>query len=131
MNTNKNFIITQTNELEWVGKIEENIICSFKYFKDKHGYWINNIFTEHKYQQNKTEKYGTRMLKKAIEVYGKVFISNATRLEVNDNQKYKGDEGFTIQDSRYTNDNNLMNFIEKCIEKGIVDKDWIKNPFKL
>ena len=117
--------IKQISELYWKGTINDSLICEFEYFKDDNNkIWINNIATSEIYQN---KGYATQMLKSAIDVYKTVYVSNASKIEI----KTKG----LRNDFRYTNDelgiqHPLWIFIEKCIEKDIFKKDWIKHPFK-
>jgi len=113
------------SELHWIGSIENKIICEFEYFEDNRGrIWINNISTDEDYRK---KGYGTKMLTEALKVYNKIYVSTANKTEI----KSKGIEN----DCRHTNDeldeqHPLWIFIDKCIEKEIFKKDWVKHPFK-
>ena len=114
------FKINRISELVWHGKIGSSRICEFQYFKDSQDrIWINIIGTYGNFQKM---GYGSKMLIEALKFYKVIYISSAEKREV----KAKG----IPNDFRYTNDENLMLFIEKCIQKDILKKEWFKHPFK-
>ncbi len=113
------FKITQIKELYWEGKLGEKIICRFEYFKDEHGIiWVNNIATDGPKQR---KGYGTNMIIEALKVYNEIFISTADKLEIKTER--------LSNDLRYTNDDNLWYFINKCVQRAFLKKEWIKHPF--
>lgn len=111
--------ILQISELVWEGRIGNEVICRFEYFLEDNKFWINIISTEWKY---KSQGFGTQMICAALKVYNEIYVSTGTRRELN----AKGLRG----DSRYESDRKeLTPFVNKLVERGVLKKEWIQNPY--
>lgn len=130
MFVSQRFVITKLNQFDWEGRIDNKLICEFNYLKDNQGYWINYMCTNEEYR-NKGYGFGTKMIEAAINEYGKILVNNLSRLEFN--AKKHSIENYTFEtnrsDTRYPMDDALMKFINKCIDKKIVKKEWVLSPF--
>lgn len=107
-------------------KLKDEIVCEFEYYKDIYNQiWVNKISTHGDFQG---KGYGTLMIQKALEVYGIIYFSNASKFEC---KNYSNDKQ---NDFRYTNtgnfeESNLAKFINRLILEQIIDSSWVKNPF--
>lgn len=126
----KRLVVTKLNDYDWHGTLDGKLICEFNYLKDYQGYWINFMCTHEKYR-DKGYGFGTKMINEAVKEYGKVLFCGIERLEFN-TKKYQVNNYSVLtnkSDTRYPKDEVLMIFANKCIEKKIIKKEWVKSPF--
>jgi hypothetical protein len=109
--------IIRISDLKWEGKLENEVICEFEYYRDAKGrIWVNNIGC-----RNQRKGYGTQMIKAAIEAYEAIYFSTATKKEIKEKN--------LSEDGRYSNDGDLKIFQTKLLEKGVILRGWIRHPF--
>lgn len=117
--------IEHKNELQWFGFVDKEVVCEFEYFKDKEGYWINNISIEEEFQRR---GYGEIMIKEALKKYEKIFVSTADKIDI---------KALALpNDLRYVNETygevaHFWLFVNRLIEKGILKNEWKKFPSAL
>ena len=103
---------------QWIGKLNEMIICEFAYEYDPQGNaWLCGAKTEERFQK---KGYGTTMIKAFILEYGKLYFSSASQLE---HEQNRGEE-----DTRYLSSQGVS-LVKKCIMQRIVKEEWLRNPF--
>src|SRR5574343_867237 len=87
-------VIEQKSDCQWIGKINNELVCEFNYYKDCKGkYWINDIST---FDPFKEIGVGTKMIENALSIYNEIYVSTAEKHEI----KTVGIKG----DLRYTNE---------------------------
>jgi len=86
------------------------------YEDDNDLFWLNGIDVNKAFRRN---GIATKMIKRAIKEYGEVYISIASQNQHNDNNdntaRYLCDDGADL--------------INKLLERNIIKKKWMKNPF--
>jgi hypothetical protein len=105
------------------------LVAECEFYKDSdNSIWINKIISYGVYQGIGV---GTEIIKKAIEKFGVIYISNALRSEMIKFSKHKANDFRYFSDAEKFEDSFIGIFANKLIQKGILSIENIKNPYKV
>ncbi len=122
-------ILVDVNDLysEEIIKKEDNV-AEFEFYRDQYNkVWANKIVTFGIYQGIGV---GKLIIKQAILKYGEIYFSNATQLEKSHFSKDKENDFRYFSDALNFEESNIGLFALSLLNKGIINKSHIKNPYK-
>ncbi|WP_066309185.1 GNAT family N-acetyltransferase [Bacillus sp. FJAT-29814] len=91
-------------------------VAEFEFYEDSNGRkWINNIAVKKEYQKR---GIGTEMIRLAVEEFGEVYASTASKMDGKDND----------YDTRHLSTEGAA-LVNSSIRKGILKKEWVFNPY--
>lgn len=97
--------------------VDDKKVGNLDIYTDDNGLnWLNGIEVNIKYRR---KGIATKMIKRAIKEFGEVYISTASQTQHNDNNDFT---------ARYLCDDGA-DLVNKLIERKIVKRKWMKNPF--
>jgi GNAT superfamily N-acetyltransferase len=103
----------------YIGNIEAGtleILIEENEFSGEVAYWLNGIYVKNSFQR---QGIATKLIVKAIDEFGEVFVSSAEQWE----HKQNGDTS-----ARELCDDGA-DLVNKLIKRKIIKKEWMINPF--
>ena len=114
---------TKNNIITWKLTLNTNVKCreiaEFEFFQENNRIWLNNCSVN---EDLRNKGIGEYIIIEAIKEYGEIYFSIADKGE----HKRRKIEN----DSRYIEPPDGENFVKSLVEKEIIKKEWLRNPFE-